>query len=87
MHFTKKVLNQITADVGWYYTGSILLAYALNTLAFIRAESWIYQRLNLSGALAAVYLGYRKKAPQVLVLNAVWALIAVIGIAKKIVAG
>jgi hypothetical protein len=74
-----------TDAIGWYYTGSILLAYGLNSLAVVHAESWSYQLLNLTGALAAVYLGQKKKAPQVVVLNATWAVIAIVAMARKLV--
>lgn len=66
--------------IGWYGVSAILAGYALSTLAIISNESLIYLLLNISGATSVGIVSYYKKNTQTLVLNIVWALIALVAI-------
>lgn len=69
-----------TEIVGWYGTFAILLAYALVSFKVIPANSYIYQILNLTGAIGIVVISLVKKAKQPAALNIVWAVIALFAI-------
>ncbi len=79
--FTAKMAKEL---IGWYGAMAILLAYALLRLGMISARSLIYQGLNISGALGIVHISLQKKAYQPAVLNAIWALIALIAMARML---
>ena len=58
----------------------ILLAYIFVSFEVIRTADFAYQALNLVGALGLGYISFKKKAYQPGVLNAVWAVVAVMAI-------
>jgi len=65
---------------GWYGVSAILMAYALVSFNVIATKSYLYQILNLTGALGIVLEAASKKDKQPAILNAVWAVIALIAI-------
>lgn len=73
--------KRLTAElVGWYGAAAIVLAYALVSFKVIPVSSYIYQILNLTGAVGIVIISVTKKASQPAALNAIWALIALAAI-------
>lgn len=72
MNKTAKTLMEI---YGWYGTAAILLAYFLVSFGFA-GDLVIYQALNFTGSVALGIVAYVKKAWQPLVLEIVWAAIA-----------
>lgn len=77
--------NIISEVVGWYGVVAILSAYAFLSLGVFSSNSLIYQLLNMSGALGIVYDSFRSKDYQPVVLNIIWAIIALIAIIKVLV--
>lgn len=77
-----KAMNkkQLVELLGWYGVIAILLAYALISFETIESKSYIYQLLNLTGALGIVAVSIVKKAKQPAVLNAIWAIVALVAI-------
>jgi hypothetical protein len=73
----KKILVEV---FGWYGTLAIVIAYALNSFSVLASNSFVYQSLNLTGALGIVAISFYKKTYQPGVLNLVWALIAAVTI-------
>ncbi|HUA13034.1 MAG TPA: hypothetical protein VL989_00835 [Candidatus Sulfotelmatobacter sp.] len=71
--------------LGWYGAFAILLAYALLSLKVIKSDSYIYQVLNLTGAIGIIIEALSKGDKQPAFLNIAWALIALIGIISLIV--
>lgn len=67
---------------GWYGVLAILLAYLLVSFNIFTAKSWGYQVLNLTGALGIIGEALSKKDAQPAVLNSIWAIIALIAIAR-----
>ena len=61
---------------GWYGVLAILLAYGLVSFDVIGPNSYVYQLLNLTGALGVVAVSIPKKARQPAMLNLAWAAIA-----------
>ncbi len=74
----------ITEIVGWYGVVAILSAYALMSLGILSSHNIYYQLLNLSGALGIVYDSFKDKDYQPVVLNIIWAVIALIAIVNII---
>jgi hypothetical protein len=68
--------------LGWYGMGAILMAYALNSLDVLRADDWVYQALNLTGATGIAVISITKKAYQPAALNIIWGIVAVIALLK-----
>ena len=67
---------------GWYGAMAILLAYALVSFSYIEPTNIWYQVLNGTGALGIVAVSFYKKAYQPGVLNAIWAVIALLAIVQ-----
>jgi hypothetical protein len=68
--------------IGWYGAVAIVVAFALVSFEVVTPTSLIYQILNGTGALGIVYISFKKKAYQPGVLNVIWAIIAIVAIAK-----
>ena len=79
--------KKIAELFGWYGAAAILLAYALASFKTISIDGYIYQLLNLTGALGLVGISLIKKARQPAALNIVWAIIALATIISLLVRG
>ena len=76
-------MAQLTKEIiGWYGTVAIILAYALVSFYFIGSNSIIYQLLNFTGAAGIVIISLSKKVYQPAALNTMWAIIALIALAR-----
>lgn len=67
---------------GWIGAASVLLAYGLAAFGMISAEGWLYALLNLIGAIGIVIIAAVKKVIQSVLLNVIWAVIAVVALVK-----
>ncbi|MBI4037297.1 transporter [Candidatus Daviesbacteria bacterium] len=79
-----KKMNRLVELFGWYGGGAIVLAYILLTFSVLSSTSFIYQFLNLTGALGIVTVSLSKKAYQPALLNIIWSLVALFAIFKII---
>lgn len=68
--------------LGWYGVFAILGAYGLVNFNMVDVDSYVYQLLNLTGALGIVTVAAVKKDVQPMVLNTIWALIALVAVIK-----
>jgi predicted membrane metal-binding protein len=75
----------ITEVLGWYGVIAILLAYALLSLDFVESQSLSYQMLNLTGAIGVMIDAIADHDAQPVVLNVIWAAIAVLAIVRILV--
>ena len=75
----------LVAYAGWYGVVAILAAYALLSFNIVGSKNLIYQLLNLSGAIGIIIEAASKKDKQPVVLNIVWAIIALFGIFQIII--
>ncbi len=66
--------------IGWYGVGAVLLAYTLTVSSVISNISPWFVFLNFTGAVGILLLSWYKNNIQLVVLNSVWALIALVGI-------
>jgi hypothetical protein len=58
--------------VGWTGAALVLLGYALVSTGRIRAQSWTYQGLNISGAFGLVVNSWWYGAIPSVVVNVIW---------------
>ncbi len=79
-----KINHKFASFLGWYGAFAIVLAYALVSFNVIPSKGWIFQLLNLTGAIGLIIISTIKGVKQTLVLNVFWALIAIIAIAGLI---
>lgn len=79
--------KRITEVIGWYGVFAILLAYALVSFKIVPTSSYLYQLLNLTGAISIAVISITKKAKQPATLNVVWAIIAFVAIICLIING
>ena len=75
----------LVESAGWYGVVAILAAYALLSFNIVGSKTLIYQFLNLSGAIGIIIEAASKKDKQPVVLNIVWAIIALFGIFQIII--
>ncbi len=68
--------------IGWLGVALILLAYILTSFNALDNQSLVYQLLNLFGALGILIDTWVKKDYQPVFLNVVWALVAIVAIAR-----
>ena len=78
----KKILAEIAGGIG---TLLVLIAYVLLNLGLISVNV-LYQTMNLFGAILIIYTCFVKKAKQPLILNIVWAIVAIVGIFQGVFA-
>jgi hypothetical protein len=64
----------------------LLLGFALNLLNIISAKSYSYLLMNFSGALLAGVASYLINYVPFIILEAVWTLVSLYGIATKLMA-
>ena len=77
--------NIITETLGWYGVVAVVGAYALLSLGILSSNSLTFQILNLTGAIGIVVDAIDDKNTQPAVLNAIWAIIALIAIVKIVI--
>ncbi|MFA6514867.1 MAG: hypothetical protein WCT42_01210 [Candidatus Paceibacterota bacterium] len=71
-------------SIGWVGTFLIILAYFLVSNNKIKADSKGYQLINLFGAIFVGFNVFHQQAWPALVLQIVWAIIAIVSITKII---
>lgn len=76
----------IIEAIGWHGPVALILAYALVSFDVIRAESYAFQLLNLTGAIAIIVISAAKKVYQSVVLNIFWSIIAVVALVRLFIA-
>jgi hypothetical protein len=59
---------------------AIIGAYCLVSFDVVVADNVVYQSLNLTGAVGLLWIAFRKRVTQVVVLNTFWALIALLAL-------
>ncbi|QQG37880.1 MAG: hypothetical protein HYS26_04630 [Candidatus Kaiserbacteria bacterium] len=65
---------------GWYGTVAIIGAYALVSFSVLQPSDLVYQLLNGTGAFGILAISYYKRTYQPAVLNAIWAIIAIVAV-------
>jgi hypothetical protein len=72
--------NFIISAAGWLGVGLILAAYMLNVIGTLASSNPGYLLLNLLGSGGIILSSAHKRDLQPVVLNAVWLVIALIGL-------
>jgi hypothetical protein len=68
--------------IGWIGSIIIVMAYGLNSYQKIRADSFLYYTLNITGGILLVIYSFYKTAYANVFINVVWILIAVTALFK-----
>jgi hypothetical protein len=71
--------------IGWVGVLLILGAFTLTTFGVIAVKDIVYGVLNFFGALGILTSSYAKKDFQPVILNAIWLLVAAVGIIRSLV--
>ncbi len=72
--------NKFINILGWYGVAAILGAYAFLNFGILQPKSLVYQVLNLTGAIGVGVDALNDKDWQPVVLNIVWAVVAIVSI-------
>lgn len=70
---------------GWYGIAAILGAYVLVSFGVISSDSAVFQLLNLTGALGVIWISIVKNVMQSVVLNVIWAFVAIAALVKLVI--
>ena len=68
--------KDIIEIVGWVGTVAIVIGYFFVSFGLLSGTSFVFQLLNLFGAIGVIIVCFYKKTYQPAVLNILWALIA-----------
>ena len=77
--------NTVAEIAGWYGTVAILLAYTLVSFSLVDQKGALFQLLNLTGAIGIIIIAVYKKVTQSVVLNIIWAAVAITALIKLII--
>ena len=73
--------NHRVADViGWLGMLAVVTAYLLVSIEVLDGHSTVYQVMNLSGALALIWISWLRGVFQGVLINVFWVLIAIVGL-------
>lgn len=75
-----KRLKKLTETAGWIGVALVILAYFLVSFEIIEPKNILYSVMNLFGAIFIIGSSLDNRDWQPIVLNAIWALIALAGI-------
>ena len=78
----KRIFHLLAESLGWYGVIAIVGTYAASALGWTNPSTPIYQWLNLTGALAIALDAYHDKNVQPVVLNIIWAIVALIALIR-----
>ena len=70
--------------IGWAGAALVLAAYALVSTGRVRAQSWTYQLLNISGAFGLVVNSWWYGAIPSVVVNVIWVGIGVYALRRRV---
>lgn len=76
--------HSTTEKIGWLGVIAILAAYVSLNFGFLSPKSLIYLLLNIAGSLGIIVDALRQRDYQPVVLNIVWAAVAVFSIIKTL---
>ncbi len=68
--------------VGWYGAAALIVAYISVSFSWLSPQSFFFQALNLTGGIAIVLHSLSRKEYPSVVINVMWALVALIALAK-----
>lgn len=82
MKTVKHSKNILYEDLGWFGVILIVGSYGLLASGVLNSESVLYHALVLGGSLSVALISFIKKAYQPAVLNGIFALLAIIALAR-----
>jgi len=82
MKTAKHSKNILYEDLGWFGVILIISSYGLLATGVLDSSSILYHTLVLGGSLSVALISFTKKAYQPAVLNGIFALLAIIALAR-----
>lgn len=76
-------MNILQETLGWIGSACVLIAYFLNMRGKLRSDARTYIWLNLAGSLFLVMHTYIHGAIPSMVVNIVWAMVAIPALLRK----
>lgn len=74
---TEKKVSKSLEIIGWFGPLAFILGFIMVSFGMINARSYVFQLLNLTGAISIALISFARKAYQPAVLNVILAIIAV----------
>lgn len=68
--------------IGWVGAAAVLIAYGLNSTGKMKADSVVFQVLNLVGAVFLIVRTWFDQSWPSMIINIVWTIIAIIGLIR-----
>ncbi|HZQ60518.1 MAG TPA: hypothetical protein VFC24_04160 [Casimicrobiaceae bacterium] len=72
------------STIGFTGVAFLLVAFLLNLFKRLRADGWVYATLNFVGAGLACYSSYLIAFMPFVLLEGVWALVALVALARHV---
>lgn len=68
--------------IGWIGAVEVVIAYALNSNGTLKSDSYLFQILNLTGAIFLIVRTWVDHSWPSMVINIVWTAVAIIALVK-----
>lgn len=81
-----KIINLTIGTFGWISAVLVVAAYALSSFSVLPTTSISYILMNLVGAIGLLVVSVKNRNYQTVLTNAVWLIVALIGISSFITA-
>ncbi len=81
MNNTPKKTSAWLEAFGWYGAAAVLAAYLLVSVGSLAPDGFLFQFLNLSGGVGLTWIAWVKKDWQLVAVNGIWAVIALVALA------
>lgn len=77
-------INKTIAELfGWYGALAIVSAFTLVSFSVVEPDGFIFQFMNLTGALGLIIISVYKKVKQTIILNTFWVVVALVALMKS----
>ncbi len=76
--------RRLRENIEWVVVAVILAAYMSVTFGWLSFQHPLYQWSNVLGAGCIMIISYRKRDYQPAVLNLIWCIVALVGVARSL---
>ena len=68
--------------IGWVGATEVVIAYALNSNGTLRSDSYLFQLLNLTGAIFLIVRTWFDQSWPSMAINIIWTVVAIVALVK-----
>ena len=72
--------HRVADVIGWMGMFAVVTAYLLVSIEVLDGQSTVYQLMNLTGALALIWISWLRGVFQGVLINVFWVAIAIVGL-------